>query len=146
MSFRKSCHMPFDLLPSLERVQPIRIRRQCVMRVRGFHNVGKPAQTDPKLLRYASTITKQKKCWELFKSLTGFKLCAHATTCNKVYKRTQHVSSIQSDVSQESCVRLHGALLGKREGKHGITGLTRQKDSVKCSTYKRRFWPSFRSL
>ena len=49
-------------------------------------------------------------------------------------------------VSQESCDRLHGALLGKREGKHGITGLTRQKDSVKCSTCKRRFWPSFGSL
>ena len=25
-------------------------------------------------------------------------------------------------VGQESCVRLHGALLGKRKGKHGITG------------------------
>ena len=35
------------------------------MRVRGFNNVGKAAQTDPKLLRYASTITKQKKCWEM---------------------------------------------------------------------------------
>ena len=35
------------------------------MRVRGFNNVGKAAQTDPKLLRYASTITKQKKFWEL---------------------------------------------------------------------------------
>ena len=43
------------------------------MRVRGFHNVGKAAQTDPKLLRSASKITKQKKCWESFKSLTGFK-------------------------------------------------------------------------
>ena len=47
------------------RVQPIRLWRQCVMRVRGFNNVGRAAQTDPKLLRYASTITKQKKCWEL---------------------------------------------------------------------------------
>ena len=35
------------------------------MRVRGFNNVGRAAQTDPKLLRYASTITKQKKCWEM---------------------------------------------------------------------------------
>ena len=87
MSFRKSCRMPFDLLPSLGRVQPIRIRRQCVMRVRGFHNVGKAAQTDPKLLRYASTITKQKKCWELFKSLTGFKL--YATTPNNMQQGVQ---------------------------------------------------------
>ena len=47
------------------RVQPIRLWRQCVMRVRGFHNVGRAAQTDPKLLRYVSAITKQKKCWEL---------------------------------------------------------------------------------
>ena len=35
------------------------------MRVRGFNNAGKAAQTDPKLLRYAWTITKQKKCWEM---------------------------------------------------------------------------------
>ena len=35
------------------------------MRVRGFNNVERAVQTDPKLLRYASTITKQKKCWEL---------------------------------------------------------------------------------
>ena len=37
-------------------------------------------------------------------------------------------------VGQESCVRLHGALLGKREGKHGITGLNRQKDSPETSS------------
>ena len=35
------------------------------MRVRGFNNVERAAQTDPKLLRYALTITKQKKCWEM---------------------------------------------------------------------------------
>ena len=35
------------------------------MRVCDFNNVEKAAQTDPKLLRNASTITKQKKCWEL---------------------------------------------------------------------------------
>ena len=147
MSSRKPSHMPFLLLPSPGRVQPIRIRRQCVMRVRGFNNVGRAAQTDPKLLRFASTITKQKKCWEMLaQKFDLFEFCARATTCNKVYKQTQHVSSNNLMFSQESCVRLHGALLGKREGKHGITGLARQKDSVKYSTYKRRFWPSFRSL
>ena len=35
-------------------------------RVRGPNNVGRAVQTDPTLLRYASTITEQKKCWELF--------------------------------------------------------------------------------
>ena len=35
-------------------------------RVRGPNNVGRALQTDPTLLRYASTITEQKKCWELF--------------------------------------------------------------------------------
>jgi len=34
------------------------------MRVRGPNNVGWAVQTDP-LLRYASAITEQKKCWEL---------------------------------------------------------------------------------
>ena len=35
------------------------------MRVRGPNNVGRAVQTDLTLLRYASAITKQKKCWEL---------------------------------------------------------------------------------
>ena len=35
------------------------------MSVRGPNNVGRAVQTDPTLLRYASTITGQKKCWEL---------------------------------------------------------------------------------
>ena len=33
--------------------------------LRGPNNVGRAVQTDPTLLRYASTITEQKKCWEL---------------------------------------------------------------------------------
>ena len=55
----------WDLQCIVGRVWPIRPWRQCVTRVRDFNNVGKAAQTDPKLLRYASTITEQKKCWEL---------------------------------------------------------------------------------
>ena len=52
-----------------------------VMRMRGPNNVGRAVQTDPTLLRYASVITEQKKCWVCWlKSLTGFKLCA--TTAN----------------------------------------------------------------
>ena len=35
------------------------------MSVRGPSNVGRAVQTDPTLLRYASAITEQKKCWEL---------------------------------------------------------------------------------
>ena len=35
------------------------------MSVRGPNNVGRAMQTDPTLLRYASVITEQKKCWEL---------------------------------------------------------------------------------
>ena len=57
-------------------------------------------------------------CW--LKSLTGFKLCAHATTCNKVYKRTQHVSSnnVGSCWPGKLCP-FPRALLGKKEGKNG---------------------------
>ena len=55
----------WDLQCIVGKVWPIRLWRQCVMQVRGFNNVGRAAQTDPKLLRHASTITKQKKCWEL---------------------------------------------------------------------------------
>ena len=31
----------------------------------GPNNVGRAVQTDPTLLRHASAITEQKKCWEL---------------------------------------------------------------------------------
>ena len=73
------------------RIQPISLCKPCLMSVRGPNNVGTAVQTDATLLRYASTITEQKKCWELLaESLTGFKLCAtthnnniqkHATGC-----------------------------------------------------------------
>ena len=33
--------------------------------MRGPNNVGRAVQTDPTLLRYASAITEQRKCWEL---------------------------------------------------------------------------------
>ena len=35
------------------------------MSVRGPNNVGRAVQMDPTLLRNASAITEQKKCWEL---------------------------------------------------------------------------------
>ena len=62
------------------------------MRVRGPNNVGKAVQTVPTLLHYALPSRNKRNvgsCW--LKSLTGFKLCA--TTCNRVCKRTQHVTS-----------------------------------------------------
>ena len=73
--------------------------KPCVMRVRGPNNVGRAVQTDPTLLRYASAITEQKKCRELlaekfdrFQTLRNNKQ-QHPTTCNRVWKRTQHVTS-----------------------------------------------------
>ena len=77
----------WDLQCIVGRIQPIRLCKPCVMSVRGANNVGRAAQTDPTLLRYASAITQQKRsvrsCW--LKSLTGFKLCAtthqRATGC-----------------------------------------------------------------
>ena len=57
------------------------------MSVRGPNNVGRAVQTDPTLLRYASAITEQKKCWELlaekfdrFQTLRNNKQ-QHPTTC-----------------------------------------------------------------
>ena len=67
--------------------------------VRGPNSVGKAVQTDPTLLRYASAITKQKKCWELlaekfdwFQTLHN-NTQQHPSTCNRVCKRTQHVTT-----------------------------------------------------
>ena len=59
------------------------------MRVRGPKNVGgaSAVQTDPTLLRYASAITEQKKCWkllaqtfDLFQTLRYY-VQQHATGC-----------------------------------------------------------------
>ena len=73
--------------------------KSCVASVRGPNNVGRAVQTDPTLLRYASAITEQKKCWELlaekfdwFQTLRN-NTQHHPTTCNRVCKRTQHVTS-----------------------------------------------------
>ena len=55
----------WDLQYIVGRIQPISLCKPCVMSVRGPNNVGRAVQTDPTLLRYASAITEQKKCWEL---------------------------------------------------------------------------------
>ena len=57
-------HQCWDLQCIVGRIQPISLCKPCVMSVRGPNNVGRAVQTDPTLLRYASTITEQKKCWE----------------------------------------------------------------------------------
>ena len=90
-------------LPNLQcivgRIQPISLCKLCVISVRGPNNVGRAVQTDPTLLRYASAITEQKKCWELlaekfdrFQTLRN-NTQQHPTTCNRVCKQTQHVTS-----------------------------------------------------
>ena len=88
----------WDLRFIVGRTQPITRCKPCVMSVRDPNNVGRAVQTDPTLLRYASGITEQKKCWELlaekfdrFQTLRN-NTQQHPTTCNKV-KRTQHVTS-----------------------------------------------------
>ena len=69
------------------------------MSVRGPNNIGRAVQADPTLLLYASEIREQKKCWELlaekfdwFQTLRD-NTQQHPTTCNRVCKRTQHVTS-----------------------------------------------------
>ena len=59
------------------------------MSVRGPNNVGRAVQTDPTSVRYASAITKQKKCWELlaekFHRFQTFRnnMQQHTTVCAK---------------------------------------------------------------
>ena len=63
------------------------------------NNMQQGVQTDPTLLGYASAITEQKNSWELlaekfdrFQTLRN-NTQQHPTTCNRVCKRTQHVTS-----------------------------------------------------
>ena len=76
-----------DLQCIVGRIQPIGLCNPCVMSVRGPYDVGRTVQTDPTLLGYASAITEQKKCWELwtekfgrFQTL-GNNTQQHATGC-----------------------------------------------------------------
>ena len=41
------------------------VQGPCVMRVCGLKNVERAEKTDQTLLRFASAITEQKKCWKL---------------------------------------------------------------------------------
>jgi len=93
--------LPTMLGPAVHRgrIHPISLCKPCVMSVRGPNNVGRAVQTDPTLLPYASTITEQKKCWKLlaekfdrFQTLHN-NTRQYPTTCNRVCKRTQHVTS-----------------------------------------------------
>ena len=89
----------WDLQCILRRMQSISLCNPYVMSVRDPNNVGKAVQTDPTLLYYASAITEQKKCWELLaEKFDLFQTSCnntrqHPTTCNRVCKRTQHVTS-----------------------------------------------------
>ena len=72
------------------------------MSVRGPNNVGRAVQTDPTLLRYASAITEQKKCWELLAE----KFDLFQTLRNNIQQ------GVQTDATcniQQCCVRLHAA-------------------------------------
>ena len=72
-------------------------------RVRGPNNVGRAVQTDPTLLRYASTITEQKKCWELFaQKFNSFQTSR--------YSMQKSVKTDATCNTQQWCVRLHGAM------------------------------------
>ena len=75
------------------------------MSVRGHNNVGRAVQTDSTLLRYASAITEQKKCWELLAE----KFDRFQTLRNNMQQ------GVQTDATcniQQCCVHLHGALVG----------------------------------
>ena len=94
----KNSQQCWDLQCIVGKIQPIRLCKPSVISVRGPNKVGRAVQTDPTLLRYASAITEQKKCWELlaekfdrFQTLHN-NTQQHSTTCNRVCKRTQHVT------------------------------------------------------
>ena len=98
----------WDLQCVVGRIQPISLCKPCVMSVLGPNNVGRGVQTDPTLLRYASAITEQKKCWELLAE----KFDRFQTLRNNTQQRHNMKQSVQTDATcniQQCSVRLHGA-------------------------------------
>ena len=59
------------------------------MSVRGPNNVRRAVQTDPTLLRYSSAMAEKFDRFQTSRNNTQ----QHPTTCNRVCKRTQHVTS-----------------------------------------------------
>ena len=114
---KRTQQFPSMLGPAVHRVvriQPISLCKPCVMSVLGPNNVGRAVQTDATLLRYASAITEQKKCWELlaemfdrFQTLRD-NIQQHATGCANG-RNMYHPTKLRV-VGQQCCVRLHGAL------------------------------------
>lgn len=81
----------------------------------GPNNFGRAAQADPTLLRYASTITEQKKLGELvaqkfhwFQTLRN-NFQQHLTTCNNIQQGVQKDATMLGVVGQQCCVPLHEA-------------------------------------
>ena len=92
------------------------------MSVRGPNNVGRAVQTDPTLLRYASAITEQKKCWELlaekfdrFQTLRN-NTQQHATGCAN--GRNMHVTSNNVGSYWSTLLRLFASSLIMKEWKN----------------------------
>ena len=80
----------WDLQCIVGRILPISLCKPCVMRVRGPNNVRRAVQTDLTLLRYASAIMEQKKCWELLGVwLVSNFAQQHATTSNNMQQGVQ---------------------------------------------------------
>ena len=91
------------------------------MHVRGRNNVGRTVQTDPTLLRYASTTTEQKKCWELLTQKFDRFQTLHNNSQQHATTRTNTQQGVQTDATcniqqcwgvdgQQCCVGSHGAL------------------------------------
>ena len=68
------------------------------MSVRGPINVGRAVQTDPTLLRYASAITEQKKCWELLAE----KFCRFQTLRNNTQQHATTSNNMQQGVQTDA--------------------------------------------
>ena len=86
-----NCQQCWDLQCIVGRMQPIRLWRPCVMRVRGPNNVGRAVQIIV-ALRFGDHGTN--KCWELLVwPVSNFGQQQLPTTRNRVCKQTLHVTS-----------------------------------------------------
>ena len=85
------------------------------MRVRGPNDVGRAVQTDPTLLRYASAITEQKKCWELLFAQQ------HATTSNNMQQGVQITQHETSNNVASVCTQPHLSFLLSNLPRSSIT-------------------------
>ena len=131
----------WDLQFIVGRILPISLCKPCVMSVRGPNNVGRAVQTDPTLLRYASAITEQKKCWELLAEKFD-RFILYATTSNNMQQGVQTDATCNIQKCSELLANNVGSVCTGLNIHFRVIQVLKEKHSMTFSHFQITFQPA----